>query len=211
MKVLPLIIVALCISSFSQGQILNEEFREKLSIGLKAGVNISNVYDSHGEDFEADPKAGAAAGVFMQIPVGAYLGFHPEVLFSQKGFYASGSFIGHHYSFTRTTNHIDVPLLIAFKPAGFLTILGGPNYSFMFSQRDNFNTPLLDLEQEQEFDDVNLRRNTLGFIGGLDFNMMNFVLGTRVAWDFQSNHGDGSSSIPRYRNTWFQFSLGFRF
>lgn len=212
MKTFSLLLISFfALASFSQAQTSNDAFRERLTIGPKAGINISNVYDSRGEDFEADSKVGFAAGVFLAIPIGPYLGVQPEVLFSQKGFSAEGSILGSRYEFKRTTNHIDIPLLIAFKPAGFITVLAGPSYSFLLSQRDNFESGLVSLEQEQEFDDVDIRRNTLGFTGGLDFNMMNFVLGTRVSWDLQTNHGDGTSSTPRYKNTWFQLSLGFRF
>lgn len=214
MKILiPCLLLAAFITAPFSGntQTTNEEFRERLTIGPKAGINIANVYDSQGEDFEADPKVGAMFGLFVAIPIGEYLGVQPEILFSQKGFHGSGSILGGRYEFSRTTNHIDVPLLITFKPAGFITVLAGPNYSYMFNQKDNFESALVNIEQEQEFEDVDIRRNTLGFIGGFDFNLMNFVIGTRVAWDFQTNHGDGTSSVPRYKNTWFQLSLGFRF
>ncbi len=212
MKPIPyLVIFSLLLATTAQAQTSNGEFRERLSIGPKAGINISNVYDSRGENFEAEGKVGFAAGVFLAIPIGPYLGVQPEVLFSQKGFTAQGSILGARYEFQRTTNHIDIPLLVAFKPAGFITILAGPSYSFLLSQRNNFDAGVISVEQEQELDDVNIRRNTLGFTGGIDFNMMNFVLGTRVAWDLQNNHGDGSSTTPRYKNTWFQLTLGFRF
>ena len=58
--------------------------REEFQFGLKAGLNYSNVYDAKGEQFNANAKFGLAAGVFMAIPIGKYLGIQPEVLLSQK-------------------------------------------------------------------------------------------------------------------------------
>jgi hypothetical protein len=52
------------------------------------------VYDSQGEEFDADSKFGLAAGAFLQIPFGKYLGIQPEVLFSQKGFKRTGRMFG---------------------------------------------------------------------------------------------------------------------
>lgn len=41
-------------SAFAQKS--NADFREKVSFGVKAGINISNVYDLQGEQFNADAK-----------------------------------------------------------------------------------------------------------------------------------------------------------
>eukprot|EP01035_Chromulina_nebulosa_P004934 gene4934-6703_t len=36
----------------------NIDMREKLTFGIKAGINYSNVWDEQGQDFEADPRVG---------------------------------------------------------------------------------------------------------------------------------------------------------
>ena len=72
--------------------------------------------------------------------------------------------------------------------------------------RDSLNT-----EQEDEFDNENIRKNTLGASLGLDININHFVIGARAAWDLQDNKGDGTSSTPRYKNTWLQATVGFKF
>ena len=182
----------------------------KLQFGLKIGANFSNVYDANGEEFKADPKFGLAAGVFVLIPIGNYLGFQPEALFSQKGFKATGKILGSSYDFTRTTNYIDIPLLLAIKPAGFVTILVGPQYSFLMKQKDVFKNAILSGSQEQEFKNDNLRKNILGFTGGVDINFEHVVLGLRAGWDIQNNNGDGTSSTPKYKNVLYQATLGIR-
>src|SRR4051812_41995660 len=89
----------------SNAQESKRDYREKLLFGVKAGVNLSNVYDAQGEEFQADPKLGLAAGAFLSIPIGKYIGIQPEVLFSQKGFRATGSINGNPYAFSRTTSY----------------------------------------------------------------------------------------------------------
>jgi Outer membrane protein beta-barrel domain len=185
--------------------------RDRSQIGLKAGANYSNVYDSKGEAFNADAKFGFAGGLFFSIPIGKFLGVQPEVLFSQKGFQASGKILGNAYSFTRTTNYLDVPLLIAIKPIEYLTILVGPQYSYLFKQKDVFENSSITIDQEKEFTNDNIRKNTLGFVGGADINVVHFVLGLRAGWDVQNNNGDGTSITPRYRNAWYQATVGYRF
>ena len=39
--------------------------RSKFILGAKLGINYSNVYDSEGQDFVADPKLGLVAGSFV--------------------------------------------------------------------------------------------------------------------------------------------------
>jgi hypothetical protein len=181
------------------------------SFGLKVGANYSNVYDSKGEEFDADAKFGLAVGAFLSIPIGEYLGIQPEILFSQKGFKATGRMFGSGYELTRTSNYIDVPLLVALRPAKSVTLLAGPQFSYLMRQKDEFSSPTTNYQQEEEFENDNIRRNTLCFIGGIDFNFDNTVIGARAGWDLSNNNGDGTTTTPRYKNAWLQATIGFRF
>jgi hypothetical protein len=185
--------------------------RDKVHIGAKIGFNYSNVYDSKGEEFNADGKFGMALGGFISIPIGVYFGVQPELLYSQKGFKGSGKLLGLDYDFKRTTSYIDVPLYFTIKPSEFITILAGPQMSFLTSTKDVFNSGSATVEQEEAFDNDNLRKNTFGASIGVDININHLVLGARANWDLQENNGDGSSTTPRYKNQWLQASVGYRF
>lgn len=178
--------------------------------GLKAGANYSNQYDSKGGDFTSDSKLGFAGGAFLAISIGKYIGVQPEILFSQKGFKATGRVLGSPYDLTRTTNYIDVPLMLAIKPVRFVTIVLGPQYSYLLSQKDKFTNNVFTSEQNKEFSNDNIRKNILGFTGGVDININNAVVGLRAGRDFQNNNGDGTSTTPRYKNAWVQATLGLR-
>ena len=187
------------------------DVRDQLHFGVKAGLNLSNVYDEEGDQFNADAKFGFAAGAFASIPIGKFIGVQPEILYSQRGFKASTVIFGHTYEYKRTLSYIDIPLLFAVKPIETLTLLAGPQFSFLTNQKDTFTDGSSIAEQETAFENDNLRKNTLCFTGGLDFNMSNVVLGARAGWDLQQNKGDGTSTTPRYKNVWYQATLGFRF
>lgn len=204
-------IMAIALTFITVNGYAQDDDREKIQIGAKIGTNYANVYDSEGEEFDADPKFGLAAGVFLAIPIGTYIGIQPEVLFSQKGFKATGSILGEEYKFTRTTNYIDIPIYLALKPSPFLTIVAGPQFSYLMSRKDDFESLFLNTEQEDDFENENIRKNTLGASFGLDININHFVIGARAAWDLQDNKGDGTSSTPRYKNTWLQATVGFKF
>ncbi len=182
--------------------------REDFVIGAKAGINGSNVWDEKGQSFTADPKAGFVAGGFVSIPLGKYLGIQPEVLYSQKGFKAQGTLLGSRYTMTRTTSHLDVPVLIQVKPAEFINIVGGPVYSYLLRQNDTYTWGDNAVLQEEEFANDNIRKNRMGLMFGADVVVAPFVIGGRAGWDLQDNAGDGSSSTPRYKNQWLQLTLG---
>lgn len=185
--------------------------RENPKVGVKVGGNLSNVWDENQGDFEANSKLGFMAGVSASIPIGPYLGVQPSVLFSQKGFKDQGSFLGSSYSFTRTTNYLDVPVLLEFKPTPYLTIVGGPQYSYLMSREDHFTSGSLSGTDFDRYENNNIRKNTLGALFGFDVNVNQWVFSPRAGWDLQSNNGDGSSSSLRYKNQWVQLGVGYYF
>jgi len=181
----------------------------KVRFGLKAGFNLSNAYDQYGNDNDTDVKAGLAAGAFLHVPLGSVLGFQPEFLFSQKGFRGTGQTLGAGYEFSRTTNYLDIPLLLAFKPGSNVALLAGPHISYLISQRDAVKTGDFSAVHDQNFNNDNPRRNTVGLTAGADFYLHPVILAARMGWDFTDNNGDGTSTSPTYKNAWLQFCIGF--
>lgn len=188
----------------------SEDRRENFEFGIKAGLNASNVWDAEGEEFRADTKAGIAAGVFFGIPVGKFLGIQPEILISQKGFKGEGILLGSTYSFKRTTSYIDIPLQLQIKPAEFLTLVVGPQFSYLFNQKDNYTFGTNSNDQEEQFSNDNVHKNILGAVVGFDVIYYSMVVSARAGWDFQTNNGNGTNSTPRYKNQWLQLTLGFK-
>lgn len=196
-------------SGYSQDP--NSNIVGNLSFGVKLGLNYSNVYKTDGEKFNSDPKFGFAGGAFLLIPIGDVIGVQPEILFSQKGFKATGVILGSTYEIKRTTTYLDIPILFALKPSSILTLLIGPQYSHLISHKDVFSNGSSTIEQEEEFENEDYRKNTLCFLSGADVNLNHLVISARVGWDLLRNNGDGTSTTPRYKNVWYQATLGYRF
>lgn len=185
--------------------------RSNIVLGAKLGANYSNVYDSEGQDFVADAKLGFVAGGFVTIPLGKLFAIQPEVLYSQKGFKGSGTLLGSPYSYIRTTDYLDIPLFVAVRPSEYISILAGPQFSFLMSEKNEFTSATINTTQEQAFNNDNIRKNTLCLIGGVDVNLSKLVIGARAGWDLKTNNGDGTSDTPRYKNMWYQLTLGYKF
>ena len=187
------------------------DHRSNLYFGVKFGANYSNVYDAQGEDFVADAKYGIAVGGFVSIPIIPIIGVQPELLFSQKGYKSTGTFLGNSYSMTRTTDYLDIPIYLVFKPVENVSILFGPQYSYLLKQTDDFTGGSITSTQIQTYTNDNIRKNIFGLSGGVDFNINHLVIGLRASWDTTTNNGDGTSFTPRYKNMWYQATLGYRF
>lgn len=187
------------------------DHRDHLLFGVKLGLNYSNVYDAQGDNFVADAKFGVALGGFVSIPIGSFIGVQPELLYSQKGYKSSGTFLGTSYSMTRTIDFLDIPIYFVVKPVENISLLFGPQYSYLLKRTDDFTGGSLTASDIQTYTNDNLRKNIFGLAGGLDINIDHLIIGLRAAWDTTSNNGDGTSSTPRYKNMWYQATLGFRF
>lgn len=207
------IILAIVLTTFLINMTIAQEdvldLRNKVTFGIKGGVNISNVYDSKQQDFDTNSKLGLAAGVFLGLPLSTYVGIQPELLYSQRGYKETGSLFDS--EFTRTTNYLDVPLLLAIKPSPVLSILAGPQFSFLLDGKYDFKSNIISGQVTQDFDNEDVRKNTLCLTGGLDLNLENLVISGRAGWDLKENNKDGSSNTPRYKNVWLQATIGFRF
>lgn len=201
------------INSYSQTESTTStsDQRDHLLFGVKLGLNYSNVYDAQGENFVADAKFGVALGGFVSIPIGTFIGVQPELLYSQKGYKSSGTYLGTSYSMTRTTDFLEIPIYFVVKPVENISLLFGPQYSYLLKRTDDFTGGSLSASDIQTFTNDNLRKNIFGLAGGLDINIDHLIIGLRAAWDTTSNNGDGTSYTPRYKNMWYQATIGFRF
>ncbi len=188
----------------------NAQQERSIAFGLKVGTNYSDVYEQKGVEFNTEGKLGVVGGAFFAVCVGEYICIQPELLFSQKGFRATGKIQGNAYKINRTSNYIDMPLFIGIKPNEFVTVVVGPQYSYLLKQKDVFSKDVLTFEQPSEFNNDKIRTNVFSIVGGVDINLQKFVIGVRLGWDVQNNNADASSSTPHYKNAWAQATLGFK-
>ncbi|MCE3259398.1 MAG: hypothetical protein K0S12_1039 [Bacteroidetes bacterium] len=176
----------------------SKDSRNKPHLGVKLGSNLSNVFDEQNNSFQTHSKYGFVGGGFLDIPLGKYVGIHPEVLYSQKGFKASSGSMGTSYDLIRTTSYVDVPLMVAIKPVRPISILAGPHYAYLVNQTDIYLDGGNSGIQSQEFTNDDLRKNIFGGIIGVDVNIWNLILSGRYGFDLQSNYGDGSSGGGKF-------------
>jgi len=210
-KLISITAILILSSGFSFAQLTSEDNLDKFHIGAKIGGSFSNVYDTSGEEFDADPIMGLTGGVFFSIPIGRFIDIQVEGMITQKGLKGSGSILGSQYSFQRRTTFLEIPFLLGIKASQYVTVLVGPQYSYLLKERYEFSSAVVNILQEEEFKQDNIRKNIFGIVGGIDVNLSQIVVGARIGWDLVNNRGDGTSSTPRYKNVCAQLTVGFRF
>ena len=203
------VLIALFTASFGFSQVTSDT-RDELKLGIKAGVNYSNVYDEQGQDFVASGKAGFAAGAFVAIPIGKFFGIQPEVMYSQKGYKATGNVLGFGYDYTRTTSYLDIPLLLQIKPIPMVSIVAGPQFSYLLDTKNTFNGNS-STTTEASINSDNYKKNIFGFVIGADLNVDHFIISGRAGWDISKSDADGNSTAPRYKNQVLQLTVGYSF
>ncbi|HEX8575987.1 MAG TPA: porin family protein [Flavobacterium sp.] len=202
-------LLAFFASTTAFAQIFGGDTREQKKFGIRAGVNYATIYDNNG-NFVADDKLGFVGGAFASIPFGKYIGVQPEVLYSQKGFKASGNVLGFNYNYEETLSYLDVPVQLQIKPISEVTILVGPQYSYLLDTKYEFNDNTSTLQQDAISKD-DYKKHILGFVVGADLNLNGFIVGVRSGWDITQTDKDGNSTSSRFKNQVLQATLGYSF
>jgi len=178
-------------------------------IGIMGGLSIATIVKTNDANFSSSPLYGFNAGGVLQLPLGRVIALQPGVLFSQKGYRATGTAALNDYDYSRKLNCLDIPLLVRINLAKELGIVAGPQYSYLLSTTTRFKSGTASYMESVKNDNDNIRRNVFGGVIGLDINLdRNFFLYGRYTIDFKNNNGDGTSSTPAYKNQVFQAGIG---
>jgi hypothetical protein len=203
-------IIILAIGLFITGVANAQSTDKAIRLGVKAGVNYSNIIKDDGNnDFKTDYLVGYHAGITLDIPLLPNLAFTPEALYSTKGYKSSSTF----GDFTQTTHFIDIPILASIKLAEGLNVVAGPQVSFLLSTNNKFENGFGTAEQQIVEDDADrFKKSLVGGVIGFRYDFSNKVgINGRYALDFQKNNENGSTQTPEYKNQVFQLGLGIKF
>ena len=183
-----------------------------VKFGIKAGGNYSNIIKTNDENFNTEFKPGLNAGLTVEIPIVSRLTFAPELMFSQKGYKHTGSFLGSPTEYSVTTNFVELPILAKINATDKFSIVAGPQVSFLTSTTEKFKTGDQSSQNTVKQTNDNLKKSLVGGVLGFGYDVTQAVsLNGRYALDLQKNNENGTSETPVYKNQVFQLGLGFKF
>ncbi|MGI4741071.1 MAG: porin family protein [Janthinobacterium lividum] len=184
--------------------------------GVKAGANLSNLSGDLVNQDQYKNRFGFHGGVMVNFGLGDIVSIQPEVLYSQKGFKYGDQQIG---NFRNTGNvrydYLDVPILVRVRAAGIFFEVG-PQYSYLLNVSTNrtqtVGGTVVGNAGSGTSNLDNVRRNELGYVGGLGFQASNGVMvGLRyngAFTDFAKNSSYSNDEFRNARNSTFQAYVG---
>ncbi|HEY1047026.1 MAG TPA: porin family protein [Bacteroidia bacterium] len=175
---------------------------------FKVGAINSTIYNSRGINEFPKNRANITFGSFFYLPLNDRFVFQPELLFARRGFSANGTIAGNDYTLKRSSDYLDVPLLVGYKPESFMTLFIGPQFSRLLHQTDRFSNDPVPLTREYQFARDRYRKHIFCITGGIDININDVLLVMRVGWDMEDNRWDDNDQTPKYKNVWYQLAVG---
>ena len=105
-------------------------FAQNASIGLKAGLNVSNLSNNSG--YEMGSKVGFHGGLLAHVHLAPSLALQPEVLYSNQGAKYTVNGVEHNLNL----NYINIPLQLQYMFANGFRLQTGPQVGFLASVKD---------------------------------------------------------------------------
>lgn len=147
------------------------------SIGVKGGLNMSNLYTEDVDDENA--LLGFNVGLFAELPLTSSLSLQPEVSYSTKG-----AELNYDNAFAQGTgkfrlNYIEVPLLLKANLTENFNIHFGPYAAFLVDSKITNENQDGSFNFEENINEDDLNKFDYGLAGGIGFDFDSFGIGAR--------------------------------
>ncbi|MFT4032675.1 MAG: porin family protein [Siphonobacter sp.] len=174
--------------------------------GIKGGLNFSNVIISPTIGTPLSTRTSFMIGMFAEIPVAPRVGFQPELQYSSQGF-------NDPTGYGRVAlNQVNIPLLLNLHLAPGLSIVAGPQLSYLASAKlavNNYYNANYDAAFHRAGADV---------VAGLEFGSGNLVVGGRYIYglgnlnkDYDFTGDTYTNALLQVHNSTVQLSVGLKF
>lgn len=183
----------------------------RLELGLKAGLNYNTLQMEGMPSFSIETKTGYVGGAFASLVLTEYIGVKAEALISQKSFSGSNHADSSSYVFTRSAAYLDFPLLLQIRPTKWFHIVVGPQYTYLVSKSDRVKGDDGELAKAVKAENTRIAYNNIGGCAGVELTFKRVWVWGRYNVDFENNNGNGTGSLPAYKNEVYQVGVGFSF
>ncbi len=200
-------------SASAQEQQTSGESGLSPKFGIKAGLNLTNLYITNASDEHL--KAGFNAGVFAKLPGTRGFSIQPELLYSVKGAKDDyNNFVEGSGEYQFNTGYIEMPVLAVVNLARNFNLHLGGYAAYMVSANVQDVHSNGTITGATDLDANNFQRWDFGLVGGLGFDIENFTIGARYNYGLQNIGKAGTLSgdlTEHSKNAGFSLYLGFGF
>ena len=207
------LLIATTISSNTSAQ-ENQDTRAKYKtrLGLKGGINFSNLFTEDKKAEKDNVLAGFNVGLFAKLPLAKFIAIQPELYFTTKGAeitYANAFVDGTaHFRL----NYIELPVLVVVNITDNLNIHAGPYAAYLINGnvKNESNINLFDFEKNINDDSYNRFDGGLQLGAAIDIGTLS--LGARYSYGLtkvgrENNFLGTSYTFPNAHNGVMNFYL----
>ena len=182
-----------CLKASAQEQQTSMENHLRPKLGIKGGLNLTNLYVADVSDEHV--KAGFNAGLFAKLPVTEGFSIQPELLYSVKGAKDNyNNFVQGSGEYRFNLGYIELPLLAVVNLTRNFNIHAGGYAAYLV----NANVKNVDdhgnINGATELNADNFQRWDYGLAGGIGFDIQNFSLGARYNYGLHNIGKSGNLS-----------------
>jgi hypothetical protein len=146
-------------------------------IGVKGGVNFSNMYTEDVDDNNV--LTSFNAGLYASIPLTSALAIQPEFLYSRKGAELAYDNVFATGKAKFKLNYLEVPVLLKVNIAENFNIHAGPYFAYLINADVTNETDSGNFNFEESLDNDDFNKFDYGLSAGLGFDFNSFGIGAR--------------------------------
>ena len=146
----------------------------QIHVGVKGGVNMNKL---DGKNFDSDFELGYQLGGFAYYNFTDFVGLQGEVLFNQTNTKITDNYkdiFNNAFKKDKTLNYISVPVLLRLNSEGLITVVAGPQFSFLASGNETVLNNSKKLFKKTDF----------AFVAGGEVNIRPLTIYARYVWGF---------------------------
>lgn len=197
----------------AQEQQTKEESTLSPKLGIKAGVNLTNMYVQDVSD--ENMKVGLNLGFFAKLPLTRGFSIQPELLYSSKGAKETyNNFLQGSGEYRFSLNYIELPVLAVINVGKNFNLHAGPYISYLASVNIKNMDNEGNIEGTDELNAENFNRLDYGVAGGFGVDIQNFTIGARYSYGLREIGKSGSLSgelTKDSKNSAISLYIGFGF
>ena len=197
----------------------NVNAQDKVAFGIKGGVNLSTITGDDVESF--DSRTCFHFGVLAEVPFSDDFSIQPEIVYSCQGSKYSevidNSIDGPTTVITKAisvdgtlkVDYLNIPIMAKYYVAENFSLEAGPQVGFLLSAKNEYDYP-------GESGEEDIKEYVKGIDFGVNFGLgykleggLNF--GARYNLGLSDNNDDPDLANATYKNSVFQFSVGYFF
>ncbi|PUZ20123.1 Outer membrane protein beta-barrel domain-containing protein [Chitinophaga costaii] len=177
----------------------------KIHYGIKVGLDMTSI---DGKGFSAATNVGFDAGVFFEYRLSKHWGLEGDLLYTRfqnrasnfKGYYNTTADLSTANNARVNLNYLSVPLLAQYKFTKVLSIVAGPQYSFLFYDDEEL------IHYKGAF-----KKSNIGVLGGLQVTLNNWRFYGRYVYGLNNLNAAGVNENYKWNTSDIQVGIGVTF